>query len=68
LPLSSARIDHSFGDFRIGYGIRRVNGVELQRQDELASDVGQIGFRARSRADGRVLVADSLRILQHSAT
>jgi HK97 family phage major capsid protein len=57
-----------FGDFQIGYGIRRVDGVELQRQDELSSDLGQIGFRARIRVDGRVLVADALRILQHSAT
>jgi HK97 family phage major capsid protein len=57
-----------FGDFKIGYGIRRVNGAELQRQDELASDAGQIGFRARFRCDGRVLVVDALRILQHSAT
>jgi HK97 family phage major capsid protein len=57
-----------FADFRTAYGIRRVNGVSIQRQDELASDSGQIGFRAWSRVDGRVLVADAARILQHSAT
>lgn len=30
-----------FGDFRIGYGVRRVAGVSIQRQDELHSDSGQ---------------------------
>lgn len=57
-----------FGDFTIGYGIRRVNSVSIQRQDELHSDSGQIGFRGWARVDGRVLVADALRILAHSAT
>ena len=57
-----------FADFKIAYGIRRVNDVSMQRQDELHSDVGQIGFRGWSRVDGRVLIADAARILAHSAT
>ena len=55
-------------DFKTAYGIRRVNDVSIQRQDELLSDLGQIGFRGWSRVDGRVLMADAARILQHSAT
>jgi HK97 family phage major capsid protein len=57
-----------FGDFKIGYGIRRVDGFSIQRQDKLHADTGAIGYRGWSRVDGRVLVADALRILQHSAT
>ncbi|MGH3084698.1 MAG: phage major capsid protein [Gaiellaceae bacterium] len=55
-------------DFKSAYGIRRVNGIGLQRQDELHSDSGQIGWKAFSRVDGRVLLADAARILAHSAT
>jgi HK97 family phage major capsid protein len=57
-----------FGDFKRAYGIRRVNGVTLTRQDEIHADSGQIGFKALARVDGRVLIADAARILAHSAT
>jgi HK97 family phage major capsid protein len=57
-----------FGDIRRGYMIRRVNGFSLQRQNELYSANGQIGFRGFERVDGRVVLADALRVLQNSAT
>jgi HK97 family phage major capsid protein len=57
-----------FGDFSLAYGIRRVNDISIQRQDELHSDAGQIGFRGWARVDGRILIADAARILAHSAT
>jgi HK97 family phage major capsid protein len=57
-----------FGDIRRGYTIRRVNGFSLQRQNELYSNNGQVGFRGFERVDGRVVLADALRVLQHSAT
>jgi HK97 family phage major capsid protein len=57
-----------FGDIRRGYTIRRVNGFSLQRQDELYSNNGQVGFRGLERVDGRVVLADAMRVLQHSAT
>ena len=57
-----------FGDIRRGYMIRRVNGFSMQRQDELHSDNGQVGFRGYERVDGRVVLADAMRVLQHSAT
>jgi HK97 family phage major capsid protein len=40
----------------------------VQRQEEIHSDNGQIGFRAFERVDGRVILADALRILINSAT
>ena len=57
-----------FGDIRRGYMIRRVNGFSLQRQNELYSNNGQIGFRGFERVDGRVVLADAMRVLQNSAT
>ena len=57
-----------FGNIRRGYRIRRVNGFSMQRQNELHSDNGQVGFRGFTRVDGRVVLADALRVLQNSAT
>jgi HK97 family phage major capsid protein len=66
-PAASAK-SLVFADFKTAYGIRRVNSVSIQRQDELHSDTGGIGFRGWQRVDGRILVADAARILAHSAT
>jgi HK97 family phage major capsid protein len=57
-----------FGDIGRGYRIRRVNGFSLQRQNELYSDTGQVGFRGYERVDGRIVLADAMRVLQNSAT
>jgi HK97 family phage major capsid protein len=57
-----------FGDIRRGYKISRVNGFSMQRQNEQHSDNGQVGFRGFERVDGRVVLADAMRVLQHSAT
>ena len=57
-----------FADFKRLYWIRRVAGFQMQRQNELHSDSGQVGFRGYERVDGRVVIADAGRILQHSAT
>lgn len=56
------------GDFSRGYWIRRVDGVYMQRQNELHSDSGQVGFRAYLRLDGKVVLADALRIVAFAAT
>jgi HK97 family phage major capsid protein len=56
------------GDFSLGYAVRRVRGLGVQRQVEIHSDSGQIGYRLYSRCDGRVVLADALRVLAHSAT
>jgi HK97 family phage major capsid protein len=56
------------GDFQAGYAVRRMRGVGVQRQDEMHSDVGQVGYRIFERVDARVVIADALRILTNSAT
>jgi len=56
------------GDFTRGYWIRRVDGIYMQRQNELHSDSGQVGFRAYLRLDGKVVLADALRIVAFAAT
>jgi HK97 family phage major capsid protein len=56
------------GDFSLGYLVRRVRGVAVQRQEEIFSNTRQLGYRASERVDGRVIVADALRILINSAT
>ena len=56
------------GNFNRGYTIRRVNGVFMQRQNELHSDNGQVGFRSYLRLDGKVLLADALRVIAYAAT
>lgn len=56
------------GDFSAGYAVRRVRGLGVQRQEELYSENGQVGFRLFHRVDGRVILADALRVLVNSAT
>jgi HK97 family phage major capsid protein len=56
------------GDFNKAYWIRRVDGVFMQRQNELHSDYGQVGFRAYLRLDGKVVLPDALRIIKFAAT
>lgn len=56
------------GDFQRGYWIRRVNSVFMQRQNELHSDNGQVGFRAYLRVDGNVVLPDALRVIKFAAT
>ncbi|MBA2359825.1 MAG: phage major capsid protein [Actinobacteria bacterium] len=56
------------GDVSLGYAVRRVKGLGIKRQEELHSDNDQVGYLLFSRVDGRVVLADALRILVHSAT
>lgn len=56
------------GNFSKGYWIRRVDGIYMQRQNELHSDSGQVGFRAYIRLDGKVVLADALRVVAFAAT
>ncbi len=66
-PAPSAK-SGAFGDFRTGYAVRRVRGIGVLRLVELHSDNGQVGFRGIERVDGRVVIGDAIRVLQHSAT
>jgi HK97 family phage major capsid protein len=66
-PAANAR-SIIFGDVKACYAVRRVSGVSVQRLEEIYSDNGQLGYRARERVDGRVVLADACRALAHSAT
>ena len=68
MPTGASAKSIAVGDFRLGYCVRRVDGISLQRQDEIASDSGQIGYRANWRIDGRPTLTSAVVILQHSAT
>ena len=57
-----------FAGWNAAYVVRRVAGIGVQRQDELHSDNGQLGFRSFHRVDGRVAIAAAGVTLQHSAT
>jgi HK97 family phage major capsid protein len=56
------------GDFSRAYAVRRVQNVGLTRLVELYSNTGQQGYKAFERVDGRPILTDAARILQHSAT
>jgi HK97 family phage major capsid protein len=69
LPASGANAKSMIvGDFGRGYLIRRVNGIYMQRQNELHSDSGQVGFRAYLRLDGKAQLADAMRVVAFAAT
>jgi HK97 family phage major capsid protein len=57
-----------FGDWKRTYLVRRVRGFGMQRQNELHSDNGQVGFRGIDRVDGKVVLAAAGIALKHSAT
>lgn len=66
-PAASAK-SLIFGNMRLAYGVRRVRDVSLKRQDEIHSDLGQIGYRLFARVDGRPLLGAAAIIGAHSAT
>ena len=66
-PAASAK-SVMFGNWSKAYLVRRVAGFAVDRLVELFSLSGQIGFKGYERVDGRVLIADAARALQHSAT
>jgi len=65
-PAASAK-SLLFGNMALAYGVRRVRGVGLVRQDQLHSDLGQVGYRMFSRVDGKPLLGAAAIIGQHSA-
>jgi HK97 family phage major capsid protein len=66
-PAASAK-SLLFGNFRLGYGVRRVRDISLKRQEELHADTGGVGYRLFSRVDGKPLLPAGVIIGAHSAT
>jgi HK97 family phage major capsid protein len=56
-----------FGNFQY-YWIRDVDGVAIQRLNELYAANGQVGFRAYHRTDGKLLNTAAVKYLANSAT
>jgi HK97 family phage major capsid protein len=57
-----------FGDLAAAYTVRRVSGLGVQRQDEVYSANGQVGFRLAWRVDGRPVDTAAAVVLRNSAT
>jgi HK97 family phage major capsid protein len=57
-----------FGDFKRGYVIRDVSGVQLLRLEERYADYLQVGFLAFQRSDGLPQDAAAIRAYKNSAT
>lgn len=56
----------AFGDFKY-YWIADRQGRSFQRLNELYAANGQVGFRATQRVDGKLTLAESIKILQMKA-
>lgn len=56
-----------FGDFSY-YLIRDVQGVGIQRLNELYAANGQVGFRSYHRTEGKLINTDAIKALANSAT
>lgn len=58
----------AFGDFKAGYIIRQVQGVQALRLTERYADYLQVGFLSFARLDGKVDDAAALRLLVSPAS
>lgn len=56
----------AFGDFN-RYRIMDRLGIAIQRLDELYAETGQIGFRCTFRHDGKLLVPEAIKFIEHGA-
>lgn len=52
----------AFGDFS-NYRIADRGGMVMQRLNEKYADTGHVGFKMRKRVDGKLLVAESVKVL-----
>jgi HK97 family phage major capsid protein len=67
--VSTATACGLLADLERAYVVRRVTQIGVQRLSEIASDSGQVVFRAVSRVDGRAaVVPDAARILLTAAS
>lgn len=68
-PAAAANARSAFlGDLSLAYTVRRVRGLGVQRQLEMHSENGQIGYRAFLRLDGRPTVLEAGLVLRNSAS
>lgn len=67
VPAASAK-SLAFGDFRAGYLIRQVLGMQMVRLGERYMDALQIGFFGFSRVDAMIDDAAAVRVFAHPAS
>ena len=56
----------AFGDFGY-YWVADRQGRSFQRLNELYAATGQVGFKATQRVDGKLILAESIKVLQQKA-
>jgi HK97 family phage major capsid protein len=66
-PAANAR-SLGFGNFQQGYTIRDVDGIAMQRLNELYAANGQVGYRAYHRTEGKITNASAIKVFVNSAT
>lgn len=57
----------AFGDFK-GYFIRDVNGIRVQRLNELYAATNHVGFLAEHRTDGALIDTSAVKTLKMAAS
>ena len=56
----------AFGDFSY-YWLADRQGRSFQRLNELYAATGQVGFKATQRVDGKLILAEAIKVLQMKA-
>ena len=56
----------AFGDFGY-YWVADRQGRSFQRLNELYAATGQVGFKATQRVDGKLILAEAIKVLQQKA-
>jgi len=64
--IASAAKTIAFGDFGY-YWIADRQGRSFQRLNELYAATGQVGFKATQRVDGKLILAEAIKVLQMKA-
>lgn len=64
--IASAKKTIAFGDFGY-YWIADRQGRSFQRLNELYAATGQVGFKATQRVDGKLILAEAIKVLQMKA-
>lgn len=64
--IASAAKSIAFGDFSY-YWIADRQGRSFQRLNELYAATGQVGFKATQRVDGKLILAEAIKVLQQKA-
>jgi len=64
--IASAKKTIAFGDFGY-YWVADRQGRSFQRLNELYAATGQVGFKATQRVDGKLILAEAIKVLQMKA-